>query len=100
MSFPTRPSISIIIPTLNEEKYIERCLKSLKNQSFRNFEIIVSDSYSTDDTVKIAKKYGAKVVLTKKTGPAAGRNEGARKAKGSILVFLDADTFVTKKFLA
>ena len=66
MIFPVRPSISIIIPTLNEEKYIERCLKSLKNQSFRNFEIIVSDSYSTDDTVKIAKKYGAKVVLTKK----------------------------------
>ena len=94
-----KKSISIIIPTLNEEKNIKVLLDSLKNQTFKNFEIIVSDTYSKDNTVKIAKKYNTKIVLTRKKGPAAGRNEGVKKARGNILVFLDADVFVTKNYL-
>jgi len=88
-----RLSVSIIIPTLNEEKYIEKTLKALKNQDFEGkFEIIVADGMSKDNTVKIAEKYADKIILVKKRGIAAGRNEGARVAKGDVLIFVDADT--------
>ena len=48
--------ISIVIPTLNEEKYLSKLLKSIKNQTFKDYEIIVSDNNSKDNTKKIAKK--------------------------------------------
>jgi glycosyltransferase involved in cell wall biosynthesis len=87
--------ISIIIPTLNEEKYIESTLKSLRNQDYKgNYEIIVADGISKDNTVKIARKYADKVVLVKKKGIAEGRNEGVKVAKGDILLFIDADTIL------
>ncbi len=87
--------ISIIIPTKNEEKYLPQLLESIKKQTVQPYEIIVADAGSTDRTVEIAKKYGAKVV---KGGlPGVGRNNGARAAKGDIFVFLDADTVLPKK---
>jgi len=89
------PFISVIIPTLNEGKYIECTLKALKIQDYKGkYEIIVADGMSKDDTVKIAKKYVDKVIIAKKKGIAAGRNAGARIAKGQILLFIDADTML------
>ncbi len=85
------PKISVVIPALNEEHYIMDSLKGLQKQTFKDFEIIVSDGGSTDKTREIAKKY-AKVVIERKKGMSAGRNTGARAAKGNIIVFLDADT--------
>ena len=90
--------ISVIIPALNEEKYILHSLEGLKKQSFKDFEVIVCDGNSTDRTREIAKKY-AMVVIEKRKGMAAGRNGGARVAKGDILVFLDADTKPSKDLL-
>ena len=84
--------ISVIVPTLNEEKYIEACLKSVKNQDYPRYEIIVSDSMSKDRTREISKKY-ARVIIANR-GVSAGRNAGAKVAKGEILVFLDADTLL------
>lgn len=89
-----RPFISIIIPSLNEEKYIENCLKSIRNQDYENYELIVSDGGSKDKTVKIAEKYADKVIICKKRGIAFGRNEGARNSRGEIFVFVDADTIL------
>ena len=89
-----KPFISVIIPTLNEEKYIESTLKSVKNQDYKKYEIIVADGKSRDKTVKIAKKYADRIVIVRKKGPAAGRNAGAKIAKGKILLFLDADTIL------
>jgi len=87
------PFLSVIIPTLNEEKYIEDTLKSIKHQSYPGeYEIIVADGMSKDKTLEIAKKYTDKIVKVKKKGPSAGRNAGAKIAKGEILVFVDADT--------
>ena len=84
--------ISIIIPTLEEEANIERCLKSLKNQSFRGkYEILVIDGYSLDDTVRIARKYVKRVYFHPPKGPGHARNCGANHAKGEILAFIDAD---------
>lgn len=90
--------ISVIITTKNEQNYIESCLKSIKNQTYKPIEIIVSDSCSTDDTVKIAKKYADKVVV-KKTNIPKGKNLGVKYAKGKILIFVDGDTILSKKFI-
>ncbi len=92
-----QPFLSVIIPALNEEKYIKQLLEDLKNQTYRDFEIIVADAGSKDKTREIAKKYGAKVV---KGGiPSVGRNAGAKVAKGEYFVFLDADVRLDKNFL-
>ncbi len=91
--------ISIIIPTLNEEKYLPILLNSIKDQNFLGFEyeIIISDAKSTDKTIEIAKEYNCKII---KGGiPAKGRNEGARKSKGELLFFVDADVVLTKDFI-
>lgn len=83
--------ISIIIPAYNEEKYIPRCMEGIKNQSYRNFEIIVVDNNSNDKTVLIAKKYTDKVYIIPDVNIAGLRNHGAKKAEGEVLAFLDAD---------
>jgi len=89
--------ISIIIPTLNEEEYLPKLLESIKKQTFKDYEIIVADAGSKDKTVKIARRYGARVV---KGGlPAVGRNSGAKAAKGDFLFFLDADVILPKDFI-
>ncbi len=89
--------LSIIIPTLNEEKYLERLLKSIEKQDFEDYEIIVSDSDSKDDTIKIAKRYRTKIVNGERKGPGHARNLGAKKAKGEYLLFIDADVILTDK---
>ncbi|MGC8812009.1 MAG: glycosyltransferase [Candidatus Aenigmatarchaeota archaeon] len=89
------PFVSVIIPTLNEEKLVENCLKSVKNQDYEGkYEIIVADGKSKDRTVEIAKKYADKIVVAEKRGIAVGRNAGAKVAKGEILLFVDADTIL------
>jgi len=95
-----KPEISVIIPTLNEEEYIGWTLKSFRRQTFKNFEIIVSDYRSTDRTAKIAESLGGRVVQADKRGIAAGRNFGAKAARADIIVFCDADVVVHKNLLA
>ena len=89
--------ISIIIPTLNEEKVIKKILENLSRCSGEK-EIIVSDGNSSDKTVEIAKQYTNKVIVyageTRQT-IGGGRNVGAGAAKGEFLVFLDADISIT-----
>ena len=90
--------ISIIIPTLNEEDYLPLLLESIKKQDFLDYEIIVADAGSTDATLEIAARYGAKVVGGGM--PAKGRNEGAKAASGDMLLFLDSDVVIPHaKFL-
>jgi glycosyltransferase involved in cell wall biosynthesis len=92
--------ISVIIPAFNEEKFLGNCLFSLKEQDFKDFEIIVVDNNSTDKTREIAKEFGAILVSEKKQGVAFARNKGAKIAKGEILVFTDADTILPKDWLS
>lgn len=87
---------SIIIPTLNEEKLLPNILKQLSEEDLREkygYEIIVSDGGSSDNTVKIAEKFGARIVKNggKIRTIAKGRNDGARSAKGDILIFINGD---------
>ncbi len=89
--------LSIIIPALNEQEHLPVLLSSIKNQDFKDYEIILADAGSKDRTVDIAKEYGCKVV---KGGLLpAGRNRGAEAAKGDVLLFLDADVFLPPHFL-
>lgn len=81
--------LSIIIPTLNEEECLDRLLKSIQEQDFKDYEIIVADAGSTDKTLEIAREYGC--ITTKGGLPAKGKNQGAGIARGEKLLFLDAD---------
>ncbi len=92
--------LSIIIPTLNEEKYLPRLLKSIYGQKdFLDFEVIVSDGNSKDKTQEIAKSFGCKVITNNKRHPSYQRNDGAKVARGELLLFLDADTGIPDNFL-
>jgi glycosyltransferase involved in cell wall biosynthesis len=84
------PLVSIIIPTYNSEKTISRCLESIKNQSYKNIEVIVVDKFSKDRTVEIAKRFGAQVFLK---GPERSSqvNFGVKKARGKYIYRVDSD---------
>lgn len=97
MHLVEKPKVSVVIPAYNEEKYIGTTLFHLVKQ--KPYEIIIADSHSDDNTSKISREYGAKVVQSKKPGPAAARNLGGRAAKGSIVLFLDADSIVFPNLL-
>ena len=89
--------LSIIIPTLNEEKYLPLLLNSIQSQDFRDYEVIVADAGSQDKTRTIAESYGCRVI---KGGMlAVARNNGAKIARGNYLLFLDADTVLPEDFL-
>ncbi len=91
------PYLSVIIPTLNEEKFLPRLLSALAGQSRPPDEIIVADAGSVDGTVEVARKYSCRVV---RGGlPARGRNEGAWAARGNVFLFLDADVLPDRTFL-
>jgi glycosyltransferase involved in cell wall biosynthesis len=89
--------LSIIIPTLNEERYLPALLDSIKSQDFKDYEIIVADNNSTDKTREIAKSFGCRIIAGGL--PAKGRNEGAKVAKKNLLLFLDADVILPERFL-
>jgi glycosyltransferase involved in cell wall biosynthesis len=92
--------ISVVIPAYNEEKLLGKCLKSLKNQTEKPFEIIVVDNNSTDQTAAIAKKMGARVITEKQQGISFARNAGFDAAKGGIIARIDADTEAFPNWLA
>jgi glycosyltransferase involved in cell wall biosynthesis len=99
-----KPFFSIIIPTLNEEKYLPVLLKSLSRQSFADFEIFVVDASSQDQTQKRAIEFTTKLknlmlITTNKKSVALQRNLGAQKAKARYLLFLDADLNFNSDYL-
>jgi glycosyltransferase involved in cell wall biosynthesis len=94
--------ISIIIPTLNEEKYVGKLLECLCKQTYKNFEVIVVDGNSDDKTKDVINSYKRKLdlrLINHKRGIAAQRNFGADKAHFQWLLFLDADVSFNNLFL-
>ena len=95
------PPLSIIIPARNEAENLPILLKSLQQQQLRPKEIIVSDDNSTDDTIEVARAYGAEVVEKKPgdslMGKGAACSRGAEAATGEYLLFMDADTYLESK---
>jgi glycosyltransferase involved in cell wall biosynthesis len=91
-------NVSVVVIAKNEEKYIEKCLKQLKNQTLRP-EIIVVDGHSIDRTFSIAKRYADKVVKDNKRGVADARNIGWKIAKYDIIAYCDADCIPPKDWI-
>ena len=85
------PLVSVIIPTRNSEQFLEACLQSIKNQTYKNIEIIISDGLSTDQTLSIAKKYKTRIVINKKILADPGVSLGFQEAKGDILIVIAID---------
>ncbi len=98
---PNQPFVSVIVPVHNAGEYIAMCVDALIASSYPSFEIIMVDDCSTDDSVEIARQKGITVLqLSRQSGPAAARNYAAKKAKGDILFFVDADVLVQKDTIA
>ncbi len=93
------PKFSIIIPAYNIEKYIDKCLKSVFNQTYTDYEVIVTDDGSTDQTVEKIKNYDVKFIENNHVGVSEARNIAIKKAQGEYLVFLDSDDWWDKDLL-
>jgi cellulose synthase/poly-beta-1,6-N-acetylglucosamine synthase-like glycosyltransferase len=94
--------ISVIIPAYNAASTIRDTIEALLNQNYpkNKYEIIVVDDGSKDDTIKIVKSYKkVRLIQQKHKGPAAARNLGAKKARGSILLFTDSDCIPSKNWI-
>ena len=98
-----KPRFSVIIPTLNEEKFIPKLLASLTQQTVKDFEVIVVDASPNDRTVAAAKQYTRKlpiaVIKSEKTGVSYQRNYGAKLAKADWFIFVDADSVLFPYFI-
>lgn len=92
------PKVSIVIPTLQEGKYIGSLLAKIISVD-QSLEIIVVDGGSTDGTIEVAKKFTDKVYLLNKRGIGRARNYGAFNASGDIIIFMDADVEPQKDFI-
>jgi glycosyltransferase involved in cell wall biosynthesis len=92
---------SIVVPCYNAEKEIRDCINHIFKSSFQNFEIICVDDCSTDRTAQVINSYNKVefVRLTKNSGAAVARNEGAKRAKGNIILFIDSDILVKEDTL-
>ncbi len=89
------PKISIITPTLNSGRTINEYLESLRNQKYAGeVELIIADGDSTDSTLALAKKYGARIIQNKLKTAEAGKAIGAKVATGEILAFVDSDNIL------
>jgi glycosyltransferase involved in cell wall biosynthesis len=87
--------VSVTVPTYNSEKTLEQCLKLVKEQTHKNIEIIIIDSYSKDKTLDIAKRFNARIVMCKGKLLEA-RIEGAKASKGKYVLLLDSDQMLEK----
>lgn len=89
------PLVSIIIPNYNCEKYIDKCINSVINQTYKNIEVIVVDDGSTDKSLDIIKKFidndKVKLIIQDRQNAAIGRNRGIDASKGEYLLFIDSD---------
>ena len=86
------PIISIIIPVYNAANHLRKCLLSVSQSTYKDYECIVVDDASNDESGGVAKGFAVKVVeLNRNCGVSFARNEGAKAALGNILFFIDAD---------
>ncbi len=94
--------VSIIIPVYNVEKYIEQCIYSVINQTYKNIEIIIINDGSTDCSIeKISKIKDERItIITQENkGLSAARNEGIQQSKGDYISFVDSDDFISRKYI-
>ncbi len=98
--------VSIIVPVYNSEKYISRCIKSILNQTYSDYEVLFIDDCGTDNSIKIIDRYmksiPEKIKLLhceKNMGSGYARDLGIKNAEGKYIIFLDSDDYISKDFL-
>ncbi len=100
------PKISVIIPVYNTEKYVEKCLESLAKQEMKDFEVIIVNDGSTDNSENVIKNYmqssklNIKYLEKENGGLASARNYGVEKASGKYISFLDSDDYLDKNLFS
>ncbi len=102
--FIVKPLVSIIVPVYNVAPYLDQCFGSLKNQTYKNLEIILIDDGSTDESKELCEKFAnedSRVVLKrqKNGGLSSARNTGLSFANGKYVTFLDSDDFITNDYV-
>lgn len=93
------PSISIVVPVLNRERTIGKCVQSLMELDYPSYEVIVVDNGSADKTYEIVSQFPVKLVTEERRGPYAARNKGIELAQGEMVFFFDSDCIATKDLL-
>lgn len=98
-----KPELSIIVPIYNAEKYLERCIQSIIDQTYSNFELLLVDDGSSDTSIEICRQFEkadsrVKVITQKNAGVSAARNTGLDNAKGVYIGFIDSDDYIEKDF--
>ncbi|MBD3107668.1 glycosyltransferase family 2 protein [Bacillus sp. AGMB 02131] len=96
--------VSLIVPIYNAEKYLDKCITSILNQTFTNFELILVNDGSTDASLSICTKYQKKdnrilVINKKNEGSIATRRKGVQAASSDYVMFVDADDWIDKKMI-
>ena len=102
--FKMSPRISVIVPVYNSEKYLYNCLQSIRNQQFTDFEVIIIDDGSTDNSLQICKDFAQqdnrfKIIHKKNEGVSIARNQGLKLAQGKWIAFIDSDDEISTDFL-
>ena len=96
--------ISIVVPIYNAEKYLEQCIDSILNQSYKNIEVLLVNDGSIDNSKEIIDKYEKidnriKVFHKENKGVSSARNTGIKEAKGNYITFIDADDYIEKDYI-
>ena len=97
--------ISLVIPVYGVEKYIANCLKSVVNQEYKDFELLLVNDGTKDKSVEVINNFlkdydlNYRIINKENGGLASARNEGIKKAKGEYVAFLDADDAISSDFL-
>ncbi len=99
ISNPLNPKVSVVIPAYNEENYIEPLFRSLSRQTYTDFEVVVVDNNSTDQTAEKVRFFGGRVVYEATPGVGFARQRGFLEAKGEIIVTTDADAEVPNNWI-
>lgn len=99
-----QPLISVIVPVYNVKKYLNRCLKSIYEQTYQNIEIILVDDGSIDSSLHLLEEYAkkdprAKIIHQNNMGLSAARNTGIQHSKGEYLTFIDSDDYVMHDYV-
>lgn len=97
-----KPVISVIVPIYNVEKYLPRCIESILNQSFKEFELILVDDGSSDNSGKICDIYAekderVKVIHKENGGVSSARNVGIKAVNGEYIGFVDPDDYIDRE---
>lgn len=94
--------ISVIVPMYNASRFIKKCITSILNQTYKNFEVIIINDGSTDNSLNICNRFKderIRIINQKNQGTIYSRLMGIKEAKGNYICFIDADDWVTKDYL-